>query len=420
MRKQLSLRLLFVFGMGLSACQRLMERPMACTDSIGCVAIAPGEPIKFGVLQTLSGGSRPAGLEQARTVELAVDERENQLLGHSIQLITEDESCSPEGGANGALRIVADPQVIGIFGTNCSSAAVTAGEIMSKAGLVMISSANTSPELTAVGDLLGTNWVPGYFRTSWNDTEMGRAAATFAAKQLGLTQAAMIHAGDSYTQGLTGAFAKAFKALGGQVVAEIAVDEDDSNLTPTLEAVALSGAELVFFPFSHPQTGIRLVLQAKLVDGLDDITLIGGEAMLSDMFIQEAGPAGVGVYILGPGEPSSAANDQLRQRYEACYGEAPPSFYYSFTYDAVSLLLNAVERIAILEKDGSLSIGRQALRDALYATRNYQGLTGSIQCDQFGDCGVATLDIVRLDATSIGIEQLRLNVVYTYTSNPKR
>ena len=35
---------------------------------------------------------------------------------------------------------------------------------------------------------------------------------------------------------------------------------------------------------------------------------------------------------------------------------------------------------------GNLYIGRKALRDALFATRNYRGLTGTINCNQFGDC----------------------------------
>lgn len=419
MHKRTFLGLFLLLTLCLPACQTALKSPPPCMDAIGCVKIAPGEPLTFGVLQTLSGGSKPAGLEQMRTIELAVAERDNHLLGHPIELLVEDEACSAEGGANGALRIVADPQVIGIFGTNCSGAAITAGEIMSRAGLVMISSANTSPELTVVGDRRGKDWFPGYFRTSWNDTEMGHAAATFAAGPLKLTKAAVIHADDPYSKGLADAFLIAFSELGGQTVIQLTIDEEDPNLFPTLDAVIASGAELVFFPLSHPLTGSRLVRQARELDALDEVIFIGGEAMLSEVFLQEAGSAGFGVYILGPGAPASIANDQLRQHYQARYTEAPPSFYYSFTYDAVNLLFGAVEQIAIQDKDGTLHIGRQALRDTLYATRNYPGLIGTIRCNSFGDCGVATLNIVQLDASILSVEALRANAVYTYTSNPK-
>ena len=41
---------------------------------------------------------------------------------------------------------------------------------------------------------------------------------------------------------------------------------------------------------------------------------------------------------------------------------------------------------ATIGPDGNLYIGRKALRDALYATKNLQGLTGNISCDEYGDC----------------------------------
>jgi len=64
--------------------------------------------------------------------------------------------------------------------------------------------------------------------------------------------------------------------------------------------------------------------------------------------------------------------------------------------------------------DGTLHIGRQALRDALYATSGYQGLTGSLTCDEYGDCGVARFQVVHLDDPAAGLEGLAANVVYTY------
>ena len=39
------------------------------------------------------------------------------------------------------------------------------------------------------------------------------------------------------------------------------------------------------------------------------------------------------------------------------------------------------------KQDGdTLIIGRQALRDAIGATKDFQGLTGNITCDPNGDC----------------------------------
>ena len=138
--------------------------------------------------------------------------------------------------------------------------------------------------------------------------------------------------------------------------------------------------------------------------------------MISEVFIETAGAEGVGVYLPGPAAPQSPANDELRSEYKAKYGEPPPSFYHSFAYDAVNLLLDTITAVAVQEKDGTLHIGRQALRDALYATTDFKGLTGHLRCDEFGDCGVGNLNIVRLDDPAAGVEELRSNVVYKYTS----
>jgi ABC-type transport system substrate-binding protein len=50
------------------------------------------------------------------------------------------------------------------------------------------------------------------------------------------------------------------------------------------------------------------------------------------------------------------------------------------------MLFAAIEQVAVENADGSLSIGRQALRDAMYATQDFQGLSGTLSCDENGDC----------------------------------
>ncbi|MEE8392007.1 MAG: ABC transporter substrate-binding protein, partial [Anaerolineae bacterium] len=188
-----------------SACQPAPP-PFECTDAIGCVDIPPGEALKLGVIQDFSGGAAVAGAEQSQIIELALDRRDDQLLGHPIELQSEDERCLAEGGTIAALKVVADPQVVAILGTTCSGTAMTAARAMSEAGLVMVSGANAAPSLTAIGGERGADWQPGYFRTSLNGLEQAQAAAVFAFQELGLTQAATINDGDSFTQGFTSVF----------------------------------------------------------------------------------------------------------------------------------------------------------------------------------------------------------------------
>jgi branched-chain amino acid transport system substrate-binding protein len=150
------------------------------------------------------------------------------------------------------------------------------------------------------------------------------------------------------------------------------------------------------------------------VKEMGDLTRMTAEGLYQDAFVEAAGEAGVGIYMVTPAPPEGPARDALVSRFETQYGAAPTTVYYAYTYDSVDLLLNAIEAVAVQEPDGSLHIGRQSLRDALYATSGYQGLTGSLTCDEFGDCGVPRFQVTRLDDPAAGLEGLAANVVYTY------
>jgi len=397
----------------LAACQP-KPPPFECTDAIGCVDIAPGEPLKLGVLQALSGGAAPIGVDQTRGAELALAARGGQLLGHPIELQIEDERCSSEGGTIAAMKVVADPQVVAILGTTCSGASTTAAKIMSEAGLAMVSGCSTAPSLTSIGGEQGADWQPGYLRTSHNEAVVAQAAATFVVQELGVTKVATINDGDAYTRGYTEVFEQAFTGLGGESVLATAVNKGDTDMHPVLTAVAASGAELVFFPIFQPEADL-IVLQAKEVAGLESIILMGGGALLTDDFIESVGADGVGMYIAGPAPLESPALDELVSEYETEYGESPPTVGFSSAYDATHLLLNAIEAAAVHEEDGTLHIGRQGLREALYAATDLEGVRGTLTCDEFGDCSAARFIIVHLDDPAVGIEELTSSAIYTYT-----
>jgi branched-chain amino acid transport system substrate-binding protein len=404
---------LFLFALLLAGCEPSAPS-FTCTDAIDCVDIAPGDPIKLGALLVLSGFEEPQGVDGLRAIELALEEHNNRVLGHSIALQTEDTGCTEGGGTTAALKVVADPEVVAILAVSCSVASVPAARLMSEVGLTMISGDNTLPSLTSVVGVQGTDWQPGYFRTIHNDVDQGRAAATFAFQELGVRKVATINDDDPYSQGLAQTFAQVFTELGGEVVLTTAVNKGDTNMQPVLTAVSRAQAELLFFPIFHPEASY-IVLQAKQVEGLERLTLMGAEILFRPDFIEAVGTAGIGVCWVGPASPIGDAYDALVARYKAKNGEAPVGAYHAQTYDATKLLLSAIAAVAVQEEDGTLHIGRQALRDYLYATRDFEGLTGSLSCDAFGDCGAVRFNVVRLQDPEAGLAGLANSVIYSYT-----
>ncbi len=405
--------LALVFSFVLSSCTQ-SESPFICTDSIGCVNVASGEAVKIGVLQALSGKVASFGEAQIRGLELALDKRKKTILGHPIDLQIEDTGCTEEGGANAALKVIADKQTVAIFGTTCSSAAASASQAMSAAGLTMISGNDSAPFLTSIAGHAAPNWQAGFFRTAPNDENAGQATARYVLQQLGLRKAATIHDNDIFSIGLTQSFTKSFVSLGGEVVLDTAINKGETEMEPVLTAVINSGAQLLFFPLFQPE-GNNIVLQARAMPALDTTLLIGAGSLIEKSFLDEVGALAKGMCFVGPSCPKGKGVDQLNIDYERKFKEKPTINYYLSGFDAAILLFHAIEKVAIQDKDGTLHIGRKALRDTLYTTTGFKGVTGTLSCDKFGDCAQPAFDVFRLDNPSKGLEGLHSNIVYSYT-----
>jgi branched-chain amino acid transport system substrate-binding protein len=403
--------LALLIGM-LFACEKAKPR-FECTDSLGCVGVAPGESLRIGVLQALSGEVAPLGYDQIRGIELGIDKRQGKILGHTIELQIEDTGCTAEGGANAALKIIADPQTVAILGTTCSGSAASASKAMSDAGLVMISGNNSAPYLTAIGGKRAPNWQSGYFRTAPNEETSGKAAAIYAYKELGVRKAATINDGDIYTRGLTEGFRRAFENLGGTIVLSASVNKGEKEMHPVLAAVVNSEAQIVFFPLFQPE-GNHVLLQARKVEDLRDIIMMSDGALIESSFIEAVREEGKGMYFVGPSRPTGSMADAVAAEYQSKYNSSPATSYYLSAYDAAGLLIATIEKVAVREPDGTLHIGRQALRDALYATREFDGATGRLACDEFGDCALPVFNVLRLDDPKAGLGGLESNVMFTY------
>ena len=395
------------------SCAEPEDPPVRCKTDERRVEIPPQAPVRIGVLQAMTGKAVALGTEQIRGIELAVEARNGKLAGRDIVIQKEDTACSSEGGSNAALKISSDPQTVAVIGTTCSIAAASASKILSDAGFVMISGNNSAPFLTTVGGVRAPQWQRGYFRTAGNDENAGRAAAIYAFTELGAKRGAAINDGDIYTRGLTTGFEDEFTSLGGEIVLSTTVNKGDQDMSPVLAAVKYTRADIIFFPLFQPE-GNRILIQARATPGLEDIILMSDGALIESTFIKNVAENGRGMFFVGPAKPETDASNALEKKYIAKYGSNPLTSYYLNAFDAADILFTAIETVAVMESDGTLHVDRDNLRNALYATRNFNGVTGILNCDEFGDCTSPRFNILRLDDFSLGLEGLESNIVYYY------
>jgi branched-chain amino acid transport system substrate-binding protein len=369
------------------------EEPMAeeltCTDAIGCVEVAPGDPIQIASSLVISGANESLGLDSQRGVEIALKMR-GDVLGHTVTLQAEDDGCNAEGGQTSATKIVANPQIVASIATSCSGAGVPFSQISSDAGYAMVSPSNTSPALTNPDQAFR----PGYLRTAHNDLVQGAAMADFAYDVRGYTRAAAIHDGDPYTEGLARAFADAFTAKGGEIVAFEAEAADASNVEPLLTTIAAANPEFLYYPVFIP-LGSLITNTAANISGMEGVQLAAADGVQSPTFLENTAGTSEGMLVSGPdlAFANTFYQDEFLPMYRADYGSEPTAPFHAHAYDATMILLNAIEAVAQQGADGTLLIGRQALRDALYATSGFQGITGTITCNEFGDCADPAISV---------------------------
>ena len=387
--------------------------------SLGVVTVEAGDAIQIRSLQSITGDTASFGLPIDRAAYIAVDDF-GPVHGFDVDLgASLDDLCSNDGGQAAAQIIVADEDVVGVLGTSCSGAAVAAAPLITNAGMVLISGGNTSPALTSnlVG-VAGPNHVRGYYRTAHNDLYQGAAMADFVFNELGFSTAAAIHDGDPYTQGLAQAFSDAYEELGGSVTGFSAVNKEDTDMIPVLTEIAAGSPEALFFPIFQP-AGDFVADQAPGVPGLEDTILLAADGLLNANYLPL--PQTRGMYFSGPdqrfgenvNESTGKTAEDFVAAYESEYGEVPSSAFWAHGYDATTLLLEAIKAASWIE-DEHLMIDRQGVREFLYDLRGYSGIIGTINCDDFGDCGAAKITVVQNLGGEENIQASLNNVVFSY------
>ncbi|HTZ79093.1 MAG TPA: branched-chain amino acid ABC transporter substrate-binding protein [Stellaceae bacterium] len=355
------------------------------TDAIGVVKIPPGAPLQIGAYMTLSGPDAALGTDEKRAIEIAVADRGGKLLGRAIKLDFEDSLCSAEGGQTAAQKLAANPAEILVLGPSCSSEATPGAPILWKAGIVSIGISTSAPSLTAP---TRKPEYDGFARTIFSDIDQGAADAKWLHDVLKVKRIVTIHDGSAYAQQLTAQTAENFRKLGGTVLSEEAVAPTDVDMHPLLTRIETEKPDALYFPI-FVAAAAQILRQSGEVPGLKNVAKIGGGALMAPEMIEAAGDSVVGFRIgypdvspeaMGKGYPEFVA------KYTKTFGQGPISGFHANAYDAAELAFAAIEKVAVTGKDGTIYIGRKALRDAVFASK-FDGISGPIDCNRYGQCG---------------------------------
>ncbi len=291
-----------------------------------------------------------------------------------------------------------------IIGAASSGVSLTVIDKITSNGVLQISPANTAPTLTEYPD----NGL--YFRTAPSDVLQGAVIAGIASG-LGLTSGATIAREDPYGVGLQDAFVKDFENSGGTITVKLTYDPAAPDFSAEVSEIKASNPEFVQV-IGFEETTKLLQEMIKQGVGPQDVQIFLVDGNISTTAYKDFPPGTmVGVIASVPtGDPSvdvDAFNNRLLEADPALTDFA----YGAQSYDATILVALAADYAGCADGTAIAAAmpmvanadagGEQCMSyaDCLAIIQaggqpNYDGVTGPLDFNEYGDPKAATIDVV--------------------------
>lgn len=316
---------------------------------------------------------RGGQIHYGKGMDLAVEELNaaGGVLGRPLKLLRVDDQESVDRGRIIAQELGRNPDVVAVIGHLHSYVTVAAAPIYDLAGLPLVSATSTSPGLTRMG-------YGRVFRTTFNDTDVGRQMAQHALDR-GYRRMVIYYARDEYGRELANAFEEHAAAKGGQVVSR---ESYDPNLSANPVAAEQTVSTWKSWEFDAVFIAGRDEQSAVLINELRRqgirVPVLGSDALATPGFLEKGGAAVEGTVIATAFHPDApdAEVRRFNQAYERRYGSRP-DVGAALGYDAVRVLAQAMREAQTTEP--------AQVAAAMHRLTHFRGVTGAFTFDAAGN-----------------------------------
>ena len=333
---------------------------LAATAVVAVAAAAQStEPVKIGLLSTLSGPGAGLGVDIRDGFQLAVKLAGNKLGGRPAEIIIADDQGSPDVGRQTADRLIKRDKVDFMTGVVFSNVmlAVGAPTFASKTFYV---SANAGPSQYA-----GEQCNPYFFSASWQNDNLHEAVGQ-VVQEKGFKRVAVIAPNYPAGKDAISGFKRYYK---GEIASETLPALNQLNFGTEISQLRASKADAVYI-FLPGGMGINFIKQFVAAGLSKDMTLFVPGFSGDEDVIKAVGESMLGMFNTSQWghDMNNPANKRFVAEFEKEYGRLP-SLYASQGYDA-ALLIDA----AVRDSKGQLS-DKAAVRKALQAA-NFASVRG--------------------------------------------
>lgn len=347
-----------------------------------------------------------SSLGQTQTIVNAItqafEEKGNKVCGgkYTIEYQAFDDASAalgkwdPDVVTQNAKTYAADSSIVAVIGTFNSGAAKLMIPILNPENLAMISPANTYPGLTKPGkgeagepDVYYPNGVRNYSRVVPADDLQGQVAAQWA-KDIGAVTVYVLDDQELYGKGVADVFDKVAQEIGLQVLGHEGIDGKAADYKALATKIKDLNPDLIYFGGITQNNAGQLVKDIRNV-GYEG-KFMGPDGIFEDAFLEAAGDAAEGVYVTFGGIPPNELAGKAaewREAYKAKFGSSP-EVYTVYGYVSASVLVDAFERVCA---GGGVPTDRKAVRDAVFATKDFESILGKFSIDANGDTTITAM-----------------------------
>ena len=361
--------------MGLKKLLKSVVVAGALLTAVQPLAINAQDAFTIGGNFELSGATASYGTPMSNGVKLAVKHANEAggVLGQEVEYVEYDNRSDLTESASVAQRLV-NEDVLAIVGPATSGDVKAAIPVINEGGVTTVAPAATLDGIT----LSESGEVFEYFfRVNFEDSYQATAAAQYAVDELGLSKAAIVSDQSSdYSLGLTSAFESKFTELGSEVVATQSIQAGETDFSAVLTSLLAQDFDVLYVPVYYTEAGL-FIKQAREMGITQPI--IGGDGFHSPTLVELAEAQNASdVYFTS--HFSTDSDDPKVQEfltaYEEEFGQEADTFA-ALAYDAANLIFDAAERAGEADRD--------AIKDAVAETENFEGITGTFAIDENHD-----------------------------------
>ena len=328
------------------------------------------EPVKIGLLTTLTGTASTSGIHSRNAGMLAVEQinKSGGVNGRSIELIVRDDKGDPEEALR-AVKELVDEGVVAIIGPYLSSLSVKTVPLMNEKNVLMISAGTTTVELTGLDD--------NFIRLMIPDDKRAPIMAAMAYNRLNIREMAVVYdlSNPNYTAPLSRHFKNGFEQKGGKISAMIPFNSrEEFSASDIAKAIMNSGAEGVLL-ITNAING-AIISQHLRKNGSEIKITASAWTFPEPDFIRNGGHAVEGVTCLVEFNNESSNKNflEFKNQYKSQFNEEI-SITAQIAYEAALVLFSGLSQTNDPGK----------LKETILKQRVFKGLIDDIIIDKYGD-----------------------------------